>query len=242
MRFFSSAVFFAIAFHIFNAFALDINDESVKVAIKNNDISAIDSFIEQGFNVNSRDENGNTPLYIALRQKRLDIAKKLIDAGADVNAPSAENGMTPLIIATSTAGKLQKKAEDVMNNAQGYTQSQVSEIKLKKYIMHQMNIAQKMLTMLIEQGADVNQETPFGTPLMNAATSPWNTDLIDTLIKSGAQVNARDRKGRTALFYGELFGGDKISTKLLEAGADIDIKDNAGKTYLEISEQEFTED
>ena len=109
MRFFSSAVFFAIAFHIFNAFALDINDENVKVAIKNNDISAVDNFIEQGLNVNSRDENGNTPLYIALIQKRLDIAKKLIDAGADVNAPSAENGMTPLIIATSTAGKLQKK-------------------------------------------------------------------------------------------------------------------------------------
>lgn len=242
MNFFSSAVFLAVAFYIFNAFALDINDENVKTAIKNNDIAAIENFIGQGFNVNSRDENGNTPLYLALTQRHLDIAKKLIDAGADVNAPSAENGMTPLIIATSTAGKLQKKAENIMNNAQGYTQNRVSEIKLKKYIAHQMNIARKMLTMLIEQGADVNQETPFGTPLMNAASNQWNTDLIDILLKSGAKINARDRKGRTALFYGEILGGDKISTKLLEAGADIDIKNNAGKTYLEITKKDFIED
>lgn len=241
MKFFSVIAFLIIAFNISNVFALDINDENVKNAIKNDDATAMENFIEQGFEVNSRDENGNTPLYIALIQNRLDIAKKLIDAGANVNAPSAENGMTPLIIATSRAGKLQQKAEKILNNSKGYTQSRANEFKLQKYIAHQMNIAQKMLTMLIDEGADVNQETPFGTPLMNAVTNSWNTDIIDILLKSGAQINARDRKGRTALFYGEVLGGDKISSKLLAAGADIDIRDNAGKSYLEITKEELLE-
>ncbi|MBR1601255.1 MAG: ankyrin repeat domain-containing protein [Alphaproteobacteria bacterium] len=241
MKFLHFTVFFAAILSTLNAFALDINDENVKNAIKNNDIEAMETFIAQGFDVNSRDKDGNTPLYIALRQKRLEIAKKMIDAGADVNAPSAQNGMTPLIIATSMADRLQIKATEIMNSSEGYAQSRANEIKLKKYIMHQMNIAQKMLIMLIEQGADINQETPMGTPLISAVSNAWNTDLIDILIKSGANVNARDRKGRTALFYGEIFGGDTISTKLLAAGADVDIKDNSGKNYLEVTKEELIE-
>ena len=225
----------------FNTFAAENNNESIKRAIKTNDINAIEGFINQGQNINERDDRGYTPLHYALLKNRLKIAQKLIDAGADINAPSSENGLTPLLIATSRATELQKKAKKFMEQSDGDVEKRVTEIKLKKYIAKQMNFARKMLEMLIENGADLNQETPLGTPLMNASTNPWNADIIDVLIKSGANVNARDRNGRTALFYGEIFGGDSISTKLLSYGADITVKDNYGKTYMEVTADDFND-
>lgn len=241
MKYFYTLIVTAILLCGFNSYALDINDSLVAKAITENDVAQIENFIAQGLNVNARDENGNTILYRALIKNRLDIAQKLIDAGADVNAPSAENGKTPLIIATSRADELQKKAAEAMEQADGYTQNRAAEIRLKKYILRQMSIARKMLEMLITNGADVNQETPFGTPLMNASRNAWNMDLIDTLLKADADVNFKDRSGRTALFYGEIFGGDLITTKLISAGADIDIKDNRGKNYMELTKEDFEE-
>ena len=167
----------------------------------------------------------------------MEAAKILIDAGADVNAPSAENGVTPLIIATSKAGKLQKEAEKLMANKR----NSAVEAKLKKGIAVQMTKARKMLQMLVDKGADVDQETPYGTPLMNAATNAWNVELIEILLKSGAQINLRDRNGRTALFYAEVFGGNNISTMLLKSGANVDIKDMNGKTYMEVTREDFDE-
>ena len=222
-----------------NVFATENNSESLKRAVLANDINAVENFINQGQNINERDDKGYTPLHYALLKNRFEIARKLIDAGANVNAPSSENGMTPLLIATSRANRLQEKAQKIMEQSEGNVKKRVSEIKLKKYIAKQMNSARKILEILIEAGADLNQETPLGTPLMNAATNPWNADIIDILIKSGADVNIRDRNGRTALFYGEIFGGDSISTKLLSYGADISVKDNSGKTYMEITADDF---
>ena len=226
-------------FYSAKSYATEVDGEILKITVQNDNFSAMDSFIEQGADINLRDENGNTPLYTALTGNHLKMAKKLIKAGADVNAPSAENGKTPLIIATSRANQIKDEVENIMKQTEKNEITETFNLNLQKQVKHQMNIARKILLTLIDNGADVNQETPYGTPLMNACTNSWNVDIIDTLLKEGAQVNQRDRNGRTALFYGELFGGNKVSTILLKAGADVDIKDANGKTYLEVTKEDF---
>ena len=106
--------------------------------------------------------------------------------------------------------------------------------KFNEEIEYEMNRAIAMLQMLIEQGADINQETPLGTPLMSASTSDWNKDMVEILLEKGAKVNQQDKNGRTALFYAQVFDCQQISQMLLAGGADVAIKDNNGKTYLEV--------
>ena len=113
-------------------------------------------------------------------------------------------------------------------------QKEVVEAKVNEEIEYEMNRAIAMLQMLIEQGADINQETPLGTPLMSASTSDWNKDMVEILLEKGAKVNQQDKNGRTALFYAQVFDCQQISQMLLAGGADIAIKDNNGKTYLEV--------
>ena len=54
--------------------------------------------IEEGANVDARDENKDTPLFIAVGQGHKDIAELLILKGANVNAVD-KKGRTPLDLA-----------------------------------------------------------------------------------------------------------------------------------------------
>ena len=74
----------------------------------------------------------------------------------------------------------------------------------------------------------------MGTPLMSAATSDWNTQILQMLLAAGAKVNARDRNGRTALFYAHMYQSSDIEILLLKAGADTEITDRYGQTYMDV--------
>ena len=188
--------------------------------------------IDAGLDVNARDDEGDTLLLFTLANNdNLEIAKILLDAGADINAPSQRDGITPLLVATTMANELQKQAQKIYKNPSALRHTKISAGNLKNRAMHQMQYAIKLTKMLIEYGADVNRETPYGTPLMNASTNEWNMDIINMLLDAGADVNKKDRNGRTALFYASAFNCNNILTKLLAVGADIETKDIYGKNY-----------
>lgn len=225
-------IYFSIIINI-RAESTDINDSYVQKILSSQDEKSFDYLIENGLDVNSRDENGDTMLhYVLTNNKDLFMAKKLIEAGADVNLPSS-NGITPILIATSKANELQLQ-KIMLKNINFNVEKEIVNAKLNEEIEYEMNRAIAMLQMLIEQGADINQETPLGTPLMSASTSDWNTDMVEILLEKGAKINQQDKNGRTALFYAQVFDCQQIINILLKKGADISIKDKNGKTYMEI--------
>jgi len=210
----------------------EVDDKMVQKILLSQNVDELEYLINQGLDVNSRDADGNTMLYFVLiNNNDLLMARKLIEAGADVNLPSSD-GITPILVATSKANELQLR-KAMFNSMEIDVQKEIANAKLNEEIEYEMNRAIAMLQMLIENGADVNQETPLGTPLMSASTSDWNADMVDILLKSGAKINQQDKNGRTALFYAQIFNCNEILKMLLQAGADITIKDKNGKTYLE---------
>ena len=215
----------------------DIDDAIVQKILDSGDTAALQKLIDAGLDVNSRDADGNTILfYMLTHYSSLDMAKTLINAGADVNLPSA-NGLTPLLVATALASELQLSQQPV--TAENNLNAEIQQANINEQQKFLLKRSQELLQLLIANGADVNQETPRGTPLMSAATSDLNAPLVKTLIKADANVNQQDRFGRTALFYAAAFGCDTISTMLLKAGADIRIKDNDGHGYMELEKQDI---
>lgn len=76
------------------------------------------------------------------------------------------------------------------------------------------------LKALINQGADVNEQDPYGyTPLIEAIIV-GQPEIVDCLIKNGADVNAEDITGATALQWAADFNQYDIAKQLLQTGAD----------------------
>jgi ankyrin repeat protein len=84
---------------------------------------------------------------------------------------------------------------------------------------------------LLEMGADVdarNKEHEEAAIIL--ATKSGDPEMVELLIHKGAQVNARDDEGRTALFFAEV--SSQVFASLIAAGADTKAKDYEGNTIL----------
>ncbi len=205
------------------------------------DEKGIDEWIKNGFAVNEPDKDGVTPLiYVITHNDNVEVVRHLIEAGADINKPAA-NGVTPLVAATSIANELRLQ-QIMLKSLHINNISAISEEKIAAHITSQIGRANEIIELLTDFGADVNKETPLGTPLMNAATSDWNTQIVKLLIAAGAKVNARDNNGRTALFYAHMYNSPEIEILLLKAGADTEITDRRGQTYMDVDTVDIMEE
>lgn len=93
--------------------------------------------------------------------------------------------------------------------------------------------------LLLEAGADVNIEDDLSgmSPLTWAVREyEQNADFIKRLLEAGANVNARNGIGETALIYAVRSGRVRVIKQLLKAGADVNSRDNEGKTALDYAE------
>ena len=59
--------------------------------------------------------------------------------------------------------------------------------------------------------------------------------LLELLVKNGADVNARDNTGSTALMMASYEGNVDVVKMLLENGADLNATEKSGKTALSIA-------
>ncbi len=89
-----------------------------------------------------------------------------------------------------------------------------------------------MCRLLVERGAHVNAAfaSGYGTPLMQAA-SDVTPDLVSFLLDHGADVNAQDATGMTALMRCDR--SPEIAQILLSHGANVNARDAKGKSVLE---------
>lgn len=81
-----------------------------------------------------------------------------------------------------------------------------------------------------------DETTNNSLPLYKAATN-GNTDMVEFLIENGADVNATDDDGSTALSSAVMGGYEETVRCLLEHKANVNIKDKSGITPLDCLKQ-----
>jgi len=90
----------------------------------------------------------------------------------------------------------------------------------------------------LELGADIKARNEQGlTPLHNAACSTDHSEVIKSLLRSGADIDARDNDfGRTPLHLAAQDSGHSgVIKTLLNAGADCGARDGSGSTPLHLA-------
>ncbi|KAM0427082.1 hypothetical protein ACHAQK_012223 [Fusarium lateritium] len=109
---------------------------------------------------------------------------------------------------------------------------------------HRLELRFSLLEGLLGAGVDPNHYDLHGnTPLMAfAAQLPEDNDykfgpeIIEALINFGAQVNARNRAGETALHIAVRCGHKLAVKRLVESGASVHVRDAAGRSVLEVAD------
>ncbi len=109
---------------------------------------------------------------------------------------------------------LLKQGQDPnMQDAFGYTPLTVAALELRP----------ACIKALIEHQADVNIPSAGGwTPLIGAAMSGAGTEVMEPLLKGGADINARNQWGCTALYYAAGFGSVTAVDYLIKRGAAVE--------------------
>lgn len=84
---------------------------------------------------------------------------------------------------------------------------------------------------LLKQAADVHsRDREHNETALMLAVKFANAEMVQLLLDAGANVNARDDWGRSALFYAPVTS--EAFEALLGGGADIHARDNEGNTIL----------
>ncbi len=168
-------------------------DDTLFKAVMRNDILAVEAFIAAGENINARNSDGRSPLYIATMQNKADMVRFLIQRGADTKTPY-RFGERILHVAVERDAVsvvpilLDAHVELDPRNQRGETPFFIAG-----------KLGRKSAPILLQAGADVNaRDNEKATPLI-AAASICQLESIQMLLKADADINAADENGNTAL-------------------------------------------
>jgi uncharacterized protein len=102
------------------------------------------------------------------------------------------------------------------------------------YWPRQIAAPQKSQTIAVTDSAHIQAKPPLREVDADliAAARTGSTELVQTLVEKGANVNAKDDMGRTALMWAANNGASDMAQFLLSKGAEVNAKDPTGKTAL----------
>ena len=94
----------------------------------------------------------------------------------------------------------------------------------------------EVVNVLASKVKDIDAQCNYGTALM-AASFKGYTSIVELLIKHGANINATDLNGVTALHYAVRFTNFEMVKLLVEHKADVHVKDSKGLSPLDYAKQ-----
>jgi ankyrin repeat protein len=239
-------------------------------AAENGDLEKVKTLLAADSSlINTRVDNSSraTVLMIAVHYEKPDVAKFLIEKGADVNAKTA-HGQTALFEASAygeldVVKMLLAKGADV--NFVVHDDSEGDDPGCTPLLLAAENGQLEVVKLLLEKGADVNAKSSYNTihecatPLIGACEVakdfgrlggglPPGTRVVTTkkhgylevvklLLEKGAKVDVKNNFGNTALLIASGNGQSDVVKLLLDKGASVDLGNNQGVTPLLMAAQ-----
>ena len=177
------------------------------------------------------DKKGYTPLHQAVSSDHMDIARILLDHGADPTGETDDGCM--LVHLTENKDDrdfLLKSRQDWV--AQGDNTTSVTRL---------MSAAEQghvdQLQRLLDNGIDVNSRDENGRRALSIAAQNGREATLRFLVERGAGLDEKDMNGESALWWAARYGHEGSLVFLLDKGCLIDSADESGQTPLAAAAQ-----
>jgi uncharacterized protein len=186
-------------------------------AAADGDLAEIERLLKDSENPNVQDANSRTPLLVATYRKHHKAAEALLKGGANPNARDLQR-FDMLTIAV-TQNDIEMLKLGLANGASARTVTGQSDGTALISAAHLGYV--EFVKLLIEANAPVDHVNAMGwTALITAVVlgngSKEHVATIEALVKGGAEVEIKDRRGTTALAHARQRGYSDI-VKILEA-------------------------
>ncbi|XP_039992526.1 kinase D-interacting substrate of 220 kDa B isoform X4 [Xiphias gladius] len=185
--------------------------------VEEENLAAIKAHLDKFKDVDSRSDNGQTPLMVAAEQGNLEIVQELIRRGANINLDDVD--CWTALISAAKEGHIEVVRELLENNANlehrdmgGWTALMWAAYK------GCTDVAQ----LLLEKGANPNITGQYSVYPIIWAAGRGHADIVHLLLQHGAKVNCSDKYGTTPLIWASRKGHYDSVMHLLANGADVD--------------------
>ena len=225
------------------------------MAVLNNNLDVAQVLLDRGANVNADDFWGRSPLWAAVEYRNLDMNNRDQDSPKDNGVDRAPILGFIRVLVKAGANVNARTREVPPSRRWLYSLGDVSWVDFTgqtPFLRAALSGDTATMRLLLEHGADPNLPTSAGTtPLMAAAGVNWvvaqtYTESPQALIEAvtlclslGADVNATNSMGLTALLGAANRGSNDIIELLVARGARLDVKDKEGRTALRWAEGVF---
>lgn len=154
--------------------------------------------LAQGFDINFKDQEEKSPLALALHNpNKYKLILNLIKKGADLFEKNSNNDN--LLIVGLKNPDIDYEVVKVLIN-KGLRIEECNNFGLDAFVIALSNVKDpNIISLLIEHGAKVNAEYNGLTPIMYYAMGQASIEILYTLIKHEANLNAKSKYGLNAL-------------------------------------------
>ena len=248
--------------------SLKIQAQDIFSAVSNGDLSKVKELIEKDPDlVKARSPRKSTPLHLAAMIDSAEIAKYLIEKGADINAVRNDN-YTPLILAGTKVTKLLiEKGADINYATPDGTTAIYYALENKDRNVFECLLdagaklpspgtygadraiesairmgSMKFLETYLQKGAGIDFENNARMTLLHFAVESSSAELVSKLIALGAKVNKGDIYGWTPLHSASYKGNLRVVELLIQNGSDKNARTIDGKSPFNLAAEEKKDD
>jgi ankyrin repeat protein len=202
---------------------------SISKAANSGDLQQMRALLDAGGDPNEKEtEEHWPPLLEAAYHDHADVARLLLDAGADMSAPT-EGGETPLLMAVQcgSLGVFRLLVE------RGYKMDAVRDNAAWMLTQAAGKGQIEMVRWLLAQGVAVDASDDQGCTALTYAAHSGHLEVVEALLRAGADVNHRDNDTETVLMWTADHAGNAAMLRaLLRAGAEVNARSDTGGTAL----------
>ncbi|WP_294429470.1 ankyrin repeat domain-containing protein [uncultured Treponema sp.] len=195
-------------------------------------IEYIRYLVDAGSDVNARNKNGDSVLFMCVQKNRRDAGDLLLEKNADIFATNTQNN-SPLRLALTRGGEVQ----DWLINSKTLNSTDGSGNTPLHYAA-EWHLNNAIIT-LIQKGAKLQAQNGNGESAIYSAVKGGDDSpsTINVLVSNGLVLDSKDKLGRdnlgnTPLHAAVKWNGFNTAKTLIALGVDVDAQNFSGKTAL----------